>query len=121
MTGRADFPRLKRWEVTVGSYGAGIHIATSRGKALADAWRSDAFTGWTFGEFLKRARCVRTPEPDRFGEPCTFEGRPALYFDHNSQYVIIQLPGNDFLSSAHPYDVLPMECRPVGYRDRISA
>jgi hypothetical protein len=117
----ADFPKLKRFEVTVQGYGAGIYVTTTRGKAMADAWRCDAFGHLTFGEFLKRARCVRTPEPPGFGEPCTFVGKPALCFGHNQQYVSIQLPGRDHLSSAHPYDILPMEHRPRAYRDRDAA
>lgn len=116
-----EFPKLKRWEVTVNGYGAGVFVTTTRGKAMADAWRCDAFGTWTFGEFLRRARCVRTPEPSGFGEPCTFEGKPALCFGHNGQYVSIQLPGRDHLSSAHPYDILPVEFRPHAYRDRIAA
>lgn len=55
-----SFPRLKRFEVTVSGYGAGVYVTTTRGKAMADAWRCDAFGHLTFGEFLKRARCVRT-------------------------------------------------------------
>ncbi len=49
---------VRPWTVTVSGYGHGDYIAASRGKALADAWRSSAFEGWTFGEFLKRARCT---------------------------------------------------------------
>lgn len=48
---------LKRYEITVGHWGKNIYLAKTRGKALADAWRSDAFNGYTFGEFLKMARC----------------------------------------------------------------
>lgn len=116
-----DFPVLKRFEVTVEGYGAGVYVTTTRGKAMADAWRSNAFDGWTYMEFCKRARCRRTPEPKGFGELCTFEGKPARCFGYNNQYVSIQLPGNAFLSNAHPYDIMPMECRPRGYRDRVSA
>lgn len=116
-----EFPILKRFEVTVDRYGSAIYVTTTRGKALADAWRSSAFDGWTYIQFCKVARCRRTPEPPGFGDPCTFEGKPARFFGYNNQYVSIQLPGRDHLSNAHPYDIMPMECRPTGYRDRERA
>lgn len=116
-----DFPKLKRWSVSVEGYGTGSYIATTRGKALADAWRNDVFSQWTFGAFLKRARCLRADEPVWWGAPCLFEGEPARYYGHNRQYVTVQLRGNEFTGSAHPYDILPLEYRPEGYRDRGAA
>ena len=116
---------LKNWTVSVlwasGATTSAEMVAVSRGKALADAWRSDAFNGSTFGEFLKFARCRRAPDPSWWGKPITVEGKPAFYLGHNRQYVSIAYPGGTFALNAHPYDVLPLECRPEGYRDRLDA
>lgn len=111
----ADFI-LRRFEVTVGHYGEAIILATTRGKALADAWRSDAFNGYTFGEFLKiaRARLSRyQPKPDRI----TVRGKPAHGLGHNGQYVQFVYPGQDVVLNAHPLDVLPASYRPRAYRE----
>lgn len=116
---------LKNWTVSVlwssGTTTSGDIVDASRGKALAAAWRSDAFNGSTFGEFLKFARCRRAADPAWWGKPITVEGKPAFYLGHNRQYVQIGYPGDAFALNAHPYDVLPLECRPEGYRDRLNA
>lgn len=117
-----DDPRflLKRWTVTVwwasGATTSDEVVAPSRGKALADAWRSDAFNGCTFGEFLKFSRCRRAPEPAWWGAPITVLGKPAFFLDYNKQYVRFAYPGAEFAMNAHPYDVLPIERRPEAYR-----
>lgn len=110
----ADFI-LRRYEVTVGHWGSDIFLATTRGKALADAWRSDAFEGYTFGEFLKMARCSLTdfqPVPDEI----TVSGKPAHGLGHNGQYVQFVWPGGTFVLNSHPLDVLPESYRPRAYR-----
>lgn len=116
---------MKNWDVIVrwsnGTETTGRYVASTRGKALADAWRSDIFEGVTFGEFLRFTSCRRAFDPDWWATPITVEGRPAAYLGHNSQYVQVWLPGRDFVLNAHPYDVLPIERRPLGYRDRLSA
>lgn len=106
---------LRRYEVTVGHWGSGIYLAATRGKALADAWRSDAFEGYTFGEFLKMARCRLTdyqPVPDEI----TVLGKRALGLGHNGQYVQFVWPGKEVVLNSHPLDVLPESARPKAYR-----
>src|ERR1700749_1405511 len=108
---------LKRWDVEVSGYGSAVQCAKTRGRALADAWRCDAFSNWTFGQFLKRARCTRSRYvPDRWGDPITIEGRPAFFVDSNQQYVQFAYPGKDVVLNAHPYDVEPEHYRPSSYR-----
>lgn len=108
---------LKRWDVTVVGYGSGFFAATSRGKALADAWRCDAFSGWTFAQFLKRANCIRMKEVTEFwGIPITIGGKPAFFVDSNKAYVQFVYPGKDLVLSAHPLEVLPESYRPEAYR-----
>jgi hypothetical protein len=86
---------------------------------MADAWRSDAFSGSTFGEFLKFARCRRDPyTPARYGDAIFINGDPAFFISNNRQYVQFAYPGAEHPLSAHPYDVLPVEYRPDNYRDR---
>jgi hypothetical protein len=107
---------LRRFEVSVGRYGDAIILATSRGKALADAWRSDIFEGWPFGEFLKIARCRLSryqPVPDQI----TVLGKPALGLGSDGQYVQFVYPGQAVVLNAHPLDVLPATCRPRAYRE----
>lgn len=114
----ADFV-LRRYEVTVGDWGAGIFLAKTRGKAIADAWRSDAFNVYTFGEFLKMARCRLTefqPTPSEI----TVSGKRALGLGHNGQYVQFVWPGGEVVLNSHPLDVLPESARPKAYRSTLS-
>lgn len=116
---------LKRWEVSVewssGTITRETVVATTRGKALVDTWRSDAFSGSTFGEFLKFARCRRDQyTPHRWGDRITACGRPAFFLGNNRQYVQIAFADTEeqYVGNAHPYDVFPVEYRPDTYRDR---
>lgn len=112
---------VKRWKVNVLGYGDAFYEESTRGSAMARAWRCDAFSHLTFGEFLKIARCTRDHAlPDRWGDPITVEGRPAFFLENNRQYVRFAYPGRAAPSNAHPYDVLPVEYRPDTYRDRDS-
>ena len=116
---------LKRWEISVtwasGAVSTDEEVAPTRGKALARAWACDAFSGTTFGEFLRFARCRRSRyTPPRYGDPITVEGRPAFFIDNNRQYVRFAYPGAEHTMVAHPYDVLPVEYRPDTYRGRDS-
>lgn len=52
----------KHWIITVPGYGEAEIFAASRGKAMAQAWRSAAFEGWTYKDFLKVARSRRGSE-----------------------------------------------------------
>lgn len=111
-----DFPRLRRFIVSVEGYGEGSHLTTTRGKALADAWRSDVFGHLSFKDFLRVARCrLDTYQPEPVA--CTVGGKPALYFGGNRQYLSVQLEGRDFLVRAHPLDVQPEALRPDCYRE----
>lgn len=111
----ADGFILRRYIVTVGRWGEATILASSRGKAMADAWRSDAFEGYTFGEFLKMARCRLDswqPSPSEI----TVLGKRALNLGHNGQYVQFVYPGSEAVLNAHPLDVLPESVRPKAYR-----
>ena len=111
---------LRRYLVTVGRWGEAVILAASRGKAMADAWRSDAFTDYTFGEFLKIARCrldSYQPTPTEI----TVSGKRALGLGHNSQYVQFVYPGCDVVLNSHPLDVLPESERPRAYRSPPAA
>lgn len=105
---------LRRYEVTVGG-STGIYLAKTRGTAMADAWRCDAFGDLTFGQFLKIASCRLSrhqPKPDRIlvnGEPCWGLG-------HDRQYVHFVQPGGDHVLYSHPLDVLPESYRPKAYQ-----
>lgn len=114
----ADFV-LRRYVVTVGRWGEAVILAASRGKALADAHRSDAFEGYSFGEFLKMARCRLDswqPTPSEI----TVLGKRALGLGHNGQYVQFVYPGEEVVLNAHPLDVLPESARPVAYQGRAA-
>lgn len=106
---------LRRYIVSVGRWGEGVYLATSRGKALADAWRSDAFNGYTFGEFMKMARCKLSPHQPKPIE-ITVSGERALGLGHNGQYVQFVFPGDHRVLNSHPLDVLPESARPKAYQ-----
>lgn len=114
---------LRRYEVTVGGFSEPMRstiLAASRGKALADAWRNDIFEGYTFGEFLKIARCrldSYQPQPVEI----TVLGKRALGLGYNSQYVQFVYPGKDVVLNAHPFDVLPVSYRPRAYQGSAAA
>lgn len=114
---------LRRFEVSVIGFSEpmrSIKLAATRGKALADAWRHDIFEDYTFGEFLKIARCRLDryqPVPDEI----TVLGRRALGLGHNGQYVQFVYPGQEVVLNAHPLDVLPERARPRAYRGRAAA
>lgn len=98
---------VKPFEVSVSGHGVGIYFTSSCGKALAKAWRCDAFDHLSFKQFLKiaKARSV-SPTWERFGEGITVCGKPAYLIDANKQYVHFCYPGSDVVSNAHPFDVI---------------
>lgn len=107
--------RIRRWNVEVRGYGSGEYLATTQGKALADAWRSDVFSHLNFGDFLKVARCrLHWQQPTH--QEITVSGRAAYFIDRNSQYVRFQYPDDDRVLSSHPLDVLPEKYRPAHYQ-----
>lgn len=112
---------LKRWIVSVlwssGTTTSETIVAPTRGKAMADAWRYDAFSSLSFGEFLKLARCRRdTHVPPRYGDPIVVLGKPAFFIENNRQYVRAAYAGGEVVYNVHPYDVEPEEYRPDTYR-----
>jgi len=113
-----DTFRLRRYEVSVSGFSepmSAAYLAASRGKAMADAWRSDIFNGYSFGEFLKIARCrlsYHQPKPTEI----TVSGEPVWGLGHNGQYVSFVRPGGDFVLYSHPLDVLPVSERPTSYQ-----
>lgn len=108
---------VKRWDVTVVGYGTGAYDGASRGKALADAWRSDAFNGYTYRQFLSIANCRKGTLPDRWGDHITVCGKPAFFLESNRAYVRFAYPDCGVVSNAHPFDVEPEEYRPDTYRN----
>lgn len=109
---------IKRYAIEVRGYGTGYFEAASRGKAMAEAWRSPAFNGMLFKDFLKVARCAWQKDlPERFGDPITVLGKPAFFIENNRQYVRFVYPGETSVFNAHPYDVEPAEYRPDTYRE----
>lgn len=112
---------LKRWIVSVrwasGAVTSETVIASTRGKAMVDAWRCDAFCGSTFGEFLRFSSCRRDHlSPARWGDPITVQGKPAHFLYSDRQYVHFVYADEDRTLCAHPFDVLPVEYRPDTYR-----
>lgn len=108
---------IKRFVVSVGEYGSATYEAATRGKALAMAWRSALFEGWTFKDFLRKTHAWRAHDlPERFGDPITVDGRPAFFIEMNRQYVRFVRPYETNVFNAHPYDVEPVEYRPDTYR-----
>lgn len=110
---------LRRFEVEVSGYGSGVYLARTRGKAMADAWRSDAFSHLSFGEFIKVATCRLSrhqPTPNEI----TVSGKPALGLGHNGQYVQFVWPGGEVVLNSHPLDVLPEICRPKAYQAALA-
>ncbi len=111
--------KIKAWDVTVSGYGVARYYAASRGKALAAAWRCDAFGRISFKDFLKIASCWKAMfVPEGFGAQITVEGKPAFYIERDRAHVRIAYPDATNVLSAHPYDILPLEFRPEPYRDR---
>ena len=110
--------KLRRYEISVTGFSEPLSsdcLATSRGKAMADAWRHDIFNGYTFGEFLKIARCRLSwyqPKPTEI----EVLGERVWGLGHNRQYVQFVRPNGDHILNAHPYDVLPESERPESYR-----
>jgi hypothetical protein len=99
---------LKSWDVTVHGYGTERVVAASRGKALARAWRCDAFNRLTFGDFLKIATAWKALlVPADFGEPILVQGRPAFKVGQRCSYTAFVWPFTETVLNAHPSDVAP--------------
>lgn len=104
---------VKPWEVQVSGYGYSQipYHNTSRGGAIAEAWRSPAFEGLSFKDFLKIVRCVRAEPTERYGERFTINGRAARYISHNRQYVQFVYDGGKVVMNTHPLDIDQPEAR----------
>jgi hypothetical protein len=100
------------WIVSVRGYGEQTYYAGSRGKALAMAWNSDAFSGVKFGDFLKIANAYAgLGNFDLFGGYITVSGESARYVRHDRQYVYFVQPPSDVVFCSHPLDIEPPEYR----------
>ena len=107
--------KLRRYVVAVQGWGEATVLAASRGKALSDTWRCDAFGDMTFGEFLKIARCRLDwyqPTPQQI----TISGEAVWGLGHNGQYVQFVYPHGEHVLNSHPLDVLPVTARPRAYQ-----
>jgi hypothetical protein len=105
MSDRSGF-LLKAWDVTVQGYGVERFYAASRGKALAKAWRCDAFNYLSLGDFLKIASAWRAMlVPEDFGEPILVSGRPAFRVGPYCSYVSFVWPFTETILNSHPADV----------------
>jgi hypothetical protein len=92
--------------VTVHGYGVERILASSRGKALAKAWRCDAFGPIAFGDFMKIAAAHRALlVPADFGEQILVQGRPAFRAGTHGPYVSFVWPFTETVLNAHPSDV----------------
>jgi hypothetical protein len=105
---------IRPYIVSVSGFGELTWFARSRGKALAEAWRS--FCSYRddvgFGDFLKMARCIGVgPKAERFGEEITVGGKSAYWVSCDRQYIQFVRPGSDQILNSHPLDVLPVEAR----------
>lgn len=121
MTSSAEF-RMRRYVVWVEGFGCHVYDAVSPGRARADAYGAASFNGWTFKDFLRRARVWRSPPVanPNYGREITVGGERAFYIGGDSQYIQFVRPGADYVLNAHPLDVDPEELRPFHYR-RASA
>lgn len=109
---------LRRWYVSVSGYSDQVYLASTRGKALAEAWRAySSVYDVEFGDFLRVARCRldRSP-PDWFGAPIMVGGLPGFYCGHAGQYVEFARDGGEHTLLSHPLDVTPEQYRPRAYR-----
>lgn len=103
---------IRPYEVSVRGYSGYSPIyAATRGKALAKAWRCDAFNNLSFGEFLKVARAKAREPGERFGEPITVCGKPAFLISWDTQYIQFVRTYSDQILNSHPLDVEPPEAR----------
>jgi len=102
---------VKPWRVEVSGYGSCIYYTASRGKALSQAFHSDAFCNWSYKDFLRRSNARLAEAGDRFGEEIIVCGKPAYLVSYNRQYIQFARPGSDTVLSSHPLDVFPPEAR----------
>lgn len=100
------------YQVCVIGYGCAQPIyARSRSKALADTWRSPAFSGWTYKKFLQKAKAIRCAAHPRFGELIKVNGDIGIIVHVDSQYIKFVRPDSDIIYNTHPLDVEPPEAR----------
>ena len=108
---------VKAWDVQVSGYGTQQYFSQSRGKAIAEAWRCDAFEHLSFKEFLKISSCRKSDDtPEGFGDRITADGKPAFYVERNRAYVRAVLQGEAVIGNWHPSEIEPERYRPEAYR-----
>lgn len=118
-TGRAIRPRdpeflLYAYAVTVEGFPTSTFYASTRGRALADAWNAYVGAGYdaSFGDFMKIAKAMTTTPHERFGDPILVGGRKAFFVSWDSHYVQFALPGATRYSNSHPLDVTTVTGEP---------
>lgn len=125
-----DTRPMRLWDVTVEGYGTSPVYARSRAAAIYQAFLSDAFSSYRFGQFIRIARArarPTTPEPDGYdyvrrnynldckvGQRCriknegpSWNGKEGvvLYPGPSTAHVHILVDGMDHISHVHPYSV----------------
>lgn len=109
----ADF-LLRPFVVSVEGFSDSQYHATSRARALADAWNSycGSQDPVPFGRFMQMAKVAAGEPGPRFGERITVGGRDAFYVGENGHYVQFALPGARCYSNSHPADVTSVTGEP---------
>lgn len=119
-TGRPILPYdpdflLRAYAVTVEGFPPSTFYASTRGRALADAWNAYVGAGYdaSFGDFMKIAKALTTRPHARFGDPILVGGRKAFFVSWDSHYVQFVLPGQNRYSNAHRLDVTSVTGEPI--------
>ncbi|WP_232629189.1 hypothetical protein [Methylobacterium sp. Leaf118] len=117
------------YDVSVQGYGTEVITAPSRGKALAAAWRSDAFSHISFGAFLRITSLRRREVPPtddgygyvrqryevdpQVGQRVTYTGCGSsqgqagtiLYPGKCTAHVLVLIDGREHPVGVHPTDL----------------
>lgn len=98
---------IRTYEVRVLGFPPGNYSARSRGKALAQAWRSycSTFDDTGFAAFLRIASARQIPDPPRIGDRIMVGGLLATRVIGHSQYVHFMRDDSDEILCSHPLDV----------------
>lgn len=100
---------IKRWDVSVVGHPVVEILAASRGKAMAEGWRSySSAYDCTFKRFLKIAAVARSlaPEPDHFGARIWVSHKRAFYCGMSGPDFLFARPNDDKVMRSHAHDVM---------------